>query len=99
MLLAVNTFWGAFLLLLIWVPLVLLWFATIFDLFRRDDLSGWKKVAWVLGIILIPWFGALVYLIVRPLGRDARRAPGRRLGRRERRCSPCRPSGTCSSSC
>ena len=68
MVVAVNTFWGAFLLLLIWVPLVLLWFATIFDVFRRDDLSGWGKVAWVLAIILIPWFGALVYLIVRPWG-------------------------------
>jgi len=33
------------------------------DLFRRDDVSGWKKALWVVGIILFPYVGVLAYMI------------------------------------
>jgi len=46
------------------------WFAWIWiaitcfmDIFRRDDIGGWSKAAWVVFIILIPFLGVLVYLI------------------------------------
>ena len=46
------------------------WFAWIWiaitcfmDIFRRDDIGGWGKAAWVVFIILIPFLGVLVYLI------------------------------------
>jgi hypothetical protein len=35
------------------------------DLFRDHAMSGWAKAAWVLFLIVIPMFGALVYLIAR----------------------------------
>jgi hypothetical protein len=39
---------------------------TIFgDLFRDHELSGRGKALWALFLILVPWLGALVYLIVR----------------------------------
>ena len=37
---------------------------TVFaDVFRRDDLSGWVKTAWVVFVFVVPMIGALVYLI------------------------------------
>lgn len=45
----------------------IVWFwilITVFvDLFRRKDASGWKKAAWVVFLILLPFLGVLVYLI------------------------------------
>ena len=42
-------------------------FITIFaDIFRRRDLSGWAKAGWILLIFIVPFLGALIYLIARP---------------------------------
>lgn len=43
------------------------WFVTaIFaDLFRRSDISGWAKAAWVIALILTPYIGVLIYGITR----------------------------------
>src|SRR3984893_8166140 len=48
--------------LVLWIMLM---FLIITDIFRSDDLSGWAKAAWLLGIIVIPLVGILVYLIAR----------------------------------
>jgi hypothetical protein len=42
-----------------WIWLLILIFS---DLFRRD-LSGWAKAAWVVFLIVLPFLGALVYVI------------------------------------
>jgi len=44
----------------IWIWLLFVVFA---DLFRRDDTSGWAKVAWIVFIIIVPYLGVFVYLI------------------------------------
>lgn len=62
------SFWDVFWLLLIWLPLVMMWIFALFDVFRRDDLKGWLKALWVACIILVPFFGTLIYLIARPAG-------------------------------
>lgn len=42
-------------------------FISIFaDIFRRNDLSGFAKAAWLLLIFILPFLGALAYLIFRP---------------------------------
>lgn len=33
------------------------------DLFRRHDISGWGKALWVVGVILFPYLGVLIYMI------------------------------------
>ena len=44
----------------IWIWIVITVFA---DLFRRHDISGWGKAAWVVFVIVLPFLGVLVYLI------------------------------------
>ena len=58
---------GDWLLTIIWITLWVIWIwllITVFvDLFR-SDMSGWGKAAWVLFVIILPFLGVLVYLIV-----------------------------------
>lgn len=49
----------------IWFWLLITVFA---DLFRRHDTSGWAKVAWVVFVIVLPYLGVLVYLLVQHEG-------------------------------
>ena len=46
---------------------ILIWLLiTVFaDLFRSHDISGGVKALWVIGIIIFPFLGILLYLIVR----------------------------------
>ena len=42
---------------------------TVFaDLFRRHDIGGWGKAAWVVFVIVLPFLGVLVYLIAQHEG-------------------------------
>jgi len=56
----VSIFW--FMLLFAWIWLLV---AIVTDLFRDHETSGWAKAGWVLFLIVVPWLGALVYLIAR----------------------------------
>lgn len=56
----VSMFW--FMLLVAWFWLIL---SILADLFRDRDMSGWGKALWALFIIVVPWLGALIYLIAR----------------------------------
>ncbi len=49
-------------LFIIWIWLLIMVFG---DIFRSRDLSGWGKALWVIGIIILPWLGVLIYLIAR----------------------------------
>ena len=55
-----SFFW--FFLFFMWIWLVISIFA---DIIRSDDLSGWGKAGWSLFIILVPFLGVFMYLIVR----------------------------------
>lgn len=48
-----------------WVLWLMLMFWIITDIFRSDDLRGWAKAAWLVGVIVLPIVGILVYLIAR----------------------------------
>jgi hypothetical protein len=42
----------------------ILLFQVVIDLFRRHDISGWKKAAWIVFLIIIPYIGVFAYLII-----------------------------------
>ena len=47
---------------IIWIWLLILVFG---DIFRSRDLSGWAKALWIIFVVLVPYFGVFIYLIVR----------------------------------
>ena len=59
-----DLFWAMlwFFLFFIWIWLLITLFA---DIFRSDDLGGWGKAGWTIFIVVVPWLGALIYLIAR----------------------------------
>jgi hypothetical protein len=67
---------GSFLLALFEFFLFFAWFMCLFwvlgDIFRSKDLGGGGKTLWVIFVIVIPWLGLLVYLIVRGHGMQER---------------------------
>jgi hypothetical protein len=59
-----DIFWTMLQLFLffIWIYLIFMIFT---DIFRSHDLKGWTKALWVIGIIILPFLGSFLYLIVR----------------------------------
>ena len=49
-----------------WVMAIWVFIALVSDIFRRDDLSGWAKAGWLLLLFILPFLGALIYVIARP---------------------------------
>jgi type VI protein secretion system component VasK len=48
----------------LWVAWFILLFHIVADVFRRRDASGWKKAAWLIFILFVPFVGVFAYLIV-----------------------------------
>jgi predicted membrane channel-forming protein YqfA (hemolysin III family) len=57
-----NVLWD---ILIIFAWVLFIWIAVVvfIDLFRRRDISGWAKAAWVIFVVVLPWVGVLAYLI------------------------------------
>ena len=49
----------------IWIAAIIVWFRCLLDLFGDDSLSGWGKAGWAILLVLVPWLGALIYVIAR----------------------------------
>jgi hypothetical protein len=54
----------------IWIWIVV---TVLIDVFRRDDIGGWGKAAWVIFVVILPWLGVLIYLISQHDGMRERR--------------------------
>jgi hypothetical protein len=52
----------------LWVAWFWLLFTVFADIFRRRDISGWGKTAWLVFTILLPFLGVFVYLITQDDG-------------------------------
>ncbi len=46
-----------------WVAWIWIAITVFADVFRRHDIGGWAKAAWVVLVIVLPFLGVLVYLI------------------------------------
>lgn len=59
-----------------WFMLLVAWFWMIMnilgDLFRDRELSGGAKALWALFIVIVPWLGVLIYILVRGDSMNAR---------------------------
>jgi uncharacterized membrane protein len=60
-----DVFWYM-LLFFLWIMFFWVFISVVADIFRRDDIHGWKKAGWILLIIVLPLLGILIYLIARP---------------------------------
>jgi hypothetical protein len=67
-----NILWTT-LIFFAWVIFIWIAITVLIDVFRRDDISGWGKAAWVIFVVIIPWIGVLVYLIANHDGMAERR--------------------------
>lgn len=79
-----NSF-GDFFWLLVWAfvfgcYLVVL-FQIVVDLFRDQNLSGWWKAIWIIFLIIVPIFSALIYVIARGSGMAERHLAAQGRGR------------------
>ncbi|HTZ45005.1 MAG TPA: SHOCT domain-containing protein [Jatrophihabitans sp.] len=55
-----------------WVLFIWLLITVYADLFRRNDISGWGKAAWIVFTIFLPFIGVFVYLIAQGRAMSAR---------------------------
>jgi predicted PurR-regulated permease PerM len=68
-------FLWSMLLIFLWIAWFFILFRVIIDIFRRHELSGFGKVLWLIFVILLPFLGVFVYIIVE----------GRKMGERDMR--------------
>jgi predicted PurR-regulated permease PerM len=66
-------FLWSMLLIFLWIAWFFILFRVIVDIFRRHELSGFQKVLWLIFVILLPFLGVFVYIIVE----------GRKMGERD----------------
>ena len=52
-------------LFVVWFWLLIVVFG---DLFRRQDISGWGKALWVIGLLIFSYLGLFVYMITQGRG-------------------------------
>ena len=64
----------------IWFWLLIMIFS---DLFRDHETSGWAKAGWTILILLLPFLGILIYLIVRGSGMAQRSADAQQAAQTE----------------
>jgi hypothetical protein len=75
-----NILWSM-ILFFAWVAWIWVLIVIIGDLFRRHDASGWKKAAWVVVLIVLPFLGVLFYLISNSQGMAERSAQAAQANR------------------
>lgn len=68
-----NVLWDI-LIFFAWVIFIWIAITVLIDVFRRSDISGWGKAAWVVFVVILPWIGVLTYLIVNHTGMAERRS-------------------------
>ena len=68
-------------------------FITIFaDIFHRRDLSGGAKAGWIFLLFVVPFLGALIYMIARPKMTEQDKEDMERMQEAQRRISGYSPS-------
>jgi hypothetical protein len=75
-----------------WFMFIWMFISIFADIFRRDDLSGWGKAGWIFFIVILPFLGILIYMIVRPKMTDQDRRQMTEAKEREQRMAGYSPA-------
>ena len=59
-----GVFW-TMLIFFLWFAWLMLLFKVFGDIFRSEDLGGFSKAIWTIGVIILPFLGVFVYVIAR----------------------------------
>jgi Short C-terminal domain/Phospholipase_D-nuclease N-terminal len=58
-----DVFW-TIIIFFFWVIWIWIVIQVLIDVFRRHDIGGFAKALWVIFVVVVPWLGVLIYLIV-----------------------------------
>jgi hypothetical protein len=58
-----GLFW-TMLIFFLWVAWIMLLFRVFADIFRNHDMGGFAKAIWSIFVLLVPFLGVLIYLLV-----------------------------------
>jgi hypothetical protein len=68
----IDVFWSM-LIFFFWVIWIWILITVFVDLFRRHDISGWAKAAWMVFVIVLPYLGVFIYIVTQGGGMTERR--------------------------
>jgi predicted PurR-regulated permease PerM len=66
-----DVFW-TILIFFVWIAWFMMLFRVIADVFRRHDIHGGTKVLWLIFVIIVPFLGVFIYLVVESKGMTER---------------------------
>ena len=70
-----------------WFMAIWIFIQIFADIFHRRDLSGGAKAGWIILLFVLPFLGALIYLIARPKMTEQDREDIQRIQEAQRRVS------------
>jgi hypothetical protein len=76
----------------IWIEVIWIFIRIFADIFHRRDLSGVAKVGWILLLVVLPFLGALIYMVARPKMTEQDREDMQRIQDAQRRASGSSPA-------
>ena len=75
-----------------WMMAIWIFIMVFSDIFRRRDLSGAAKAGWIILIFIVPFLGAIIYMIARPRMTEQDKEDMARMQEAERRVSGYSPA-------
>ena len=75
-----DIFW-TILVFFLWIMWFWLLIVVLSDIFRRRDISGWGKAAWIVFVIVLPFLGVLCYVGFQGHGMSERSASEQQAAR------------------
>ena len=75
-----------------WFMAIWIFIQIFADIFHRRDLSGAAKAGWIILLVILPFLGALIYMIVRPKMTEQDREDIQRMQEAQRRVTGYSPA-------
>ncbi len=79
----VDFLW-AMLVVYFWFMVIWMFIRVFADIFRRHDLTGAWKVIWIVVLIAVPFLGALIYILIRPVTDEDREMAQQQVQQQQR---------------